>query len=104
MGGWHGRGRREQPQPRGFLGRILGAFSGSDEGEASERAAPAAAGAATPGLLNLRRMRVDDVAVPKAEIVAAPVTATLPELVEMFREHGFSRIPVLRGTLDRCCR
>jgi len=92
---------RDLPQSRGILGRILGAFSGGDEGEAAERAEAAPAGpAGAPGLLNLRRMRVDDVAVPKAEIVAAPVTATLPDLVEMFREHGFSRIPGFRGTLD----
>ena len=32
--------------------------------------------------------------------VAAPVAATLPELVDMFREHGFSRMPVYRGGLD----
>ncbi|WP_199259338.1 CBS domain-containing protein [Paracoccus binzhouensis] len=94
---------RDLPQSRGFLGRILGAFAAGDEAEtAAERQekAPAAAPAGVPGMVNLRRMRVDDVAIPKAEIVAAPVTATLPELVEMFREHGFSRIPVFRGTLD----
>lgn len=92
---------RDLPQSRGFLGRILGAFSGGDEsdaGERSDRPAPGPVGA--PGLLNLRRMRVDDVAVPKAEIVAASVSATLPELVEMFREHGFSRMPVFRDTMD----
>ncbi|GLK65917.1 CBS domain-containing protein [Paracoccus kondratievae] len=94
---------REQPQSRGFLGRILGAFGGSEpETEGADQhengQAPALAGG--PAVANLRRMRVDDVAVPKAEIAAAPVTATLPELVEMFREHGFSRIPVFRGTLD----
>ncbi|MDO5606300.1 MAG: hemolysin family protein [Paracoccus sp. (in: a-proteobacteria)] len=55
---------------------------------------------AAPGMVNLRRMRVDDVAIPKVEIAAAPLTATLDELVEMFREHGFSRLPVFRGTLD----
>lgn len=94
---------RDTPQQRGFLGRILGAFSGGDESEGAERAdraAPATSGGGTPGLLNLRRMRIDDVAVPKAEIIAAPVSISLPELVEMFREHGFSRMPVFRGTLD----
>ena len=93
---------REQPQSRGLLGRILGAFGGGEaeaEPGAEGRAGPSGGGDA-PGILNLRRMRVDDVAVPKAEIVAAPVTATLPELVGMFREHGFSRIPVYRGSLD----
>ncbi|AUH66079.1 magnesium/cobalt efflux protein [Paracoccus zhejiangensis] len=51
-------------------------------------------------MVNLRRMRVDDVAIPKVEIVAAPSNISLDDLVEMFREHGFSRIPVFRGTLD----
>lgn len=91
---------RDLPASRGFLGRLLGAFShdsaeAAENGDAHRPAAPVA-----PGMVNLRRLRVDDVAVPKAEIVAAPVTSTLEELVEMFREHGFSRIPVFRGTLD----
>ena len=51
-------------------------------------------------MLNLRRMRVHDVAIPKAEIIAAPLNISLEDLVTMFREHGFTRIPVFRGTLD----
>ena len=96
---------RDLPQSRGFLGRILDAFGGgngeaeSETPEAGDKGASLPA-SGVPGMVNLRRMRVDDVAIPKAEIVAAPVTATLPELVEMFSEHGFSRIPVFRGTLD----
>jgi len=90
---------RDLPASRGFLGRLFGAFSGNDEnGDGNGQAGlpePLA-----PGLVNLRRMRVDDVAIPKVEIVAAPVTASLEELIEMFREHGLSRIPVFRGTLD----
>ena len=39
-------------------------------------------------------------AIPKVEIIAAPLNVTLDDLVTMFREHGFSRIPVFRGTLD----
>jgi magnesium and cobalt transporter len=45
-------------------------------------------------------MRVDDVAVPKAEIVAVPLDIGKDELVQVFREHGFSRVPVYKGTLD----
>lgn len=48
----------------------------------------------------MRRMRVDDVAIPKAEIVAVPLDIGKDELVEVFREHGFSRVPVYKGTLD----
>ena len=94
---------RDLPQSRGFLGRILGAFSGGEAepppADTDDKGASLPA-TAVPGMVNLRRMRVDDVAIPKAEIVAAPITATLAELVEMFGEHGFSRIPVFRGTLD----
>lgn len=55
---------------------------------------------ALPGISNLRRLRVDDVAIPKVEIVAVPITIGRDELAEVFREHGFSRIPVYKGTLD----
>ena len=53
-----------------------------------------------PGIGNLRRLRVDDVAVPKVEIVAVPLDIGKDDLVEVFREHGFSRVPVYKGTLD----
>jgi len=87
-----------EPAGRGFLGRLFSAFSsGSDETGAS--AAPAVP-AASAGLGVLRRMRVDDVAIPKAEIVAVPLDIGKDELVAVFREHGFSRLPVYKGTPD----
>jgi magnesium and cobalt transporter len=52
------------------------------------------------GMLNLRRMRVEDVAIPKPDIVAVPVTITKDELVEVFRDSGMTRIPVYDRTLD----
>ncbi|WBU57933.1 hemolysin family protein [Paracoccus sediminicola] len=91
---------RDLPTSRGsFFGRLLGAFGGGEEDDEIPDAHRAPQPVA-PGMVNLRRMRVDDVAIPKVEIVAAPVTSKLEELVEMFREHGFSRVPVFRGTLD----
>jgi magnesium and cobalt transporter len=53
-----------------------------------------------PGMLNLRRMRVDDVAVPKVEITAVPSDIKKDELVKVFRESGNTRLPVYKGTLD----
>ncbi|MEE2861880.1 MAG: transporter associated domain-containing protein [Paracoccus sp. (in: a-proteobacteria)] len=89
----------EPPSPRGFFGRVFHALTGAeDQDEAEGESERHVAGA--PGLVNLRRMRVDDVAIPKVEIIAAPLNVTLDDLVTMFREHGFSRIPVFRGTLD----
>ncbi|WP_265499974.1 transporter associated domain-containing protein [Paracoccus beibuensis] len=87
----------EPPSTRGFFGRVFHALTGSED-EAAGEGSRHVAGA--PGLVNLRRMRVDDVAIPKVEIIAAPLNVTLDDLVTMFREHGFSRIPVFRGTLD----
>ena len=52
------------------------------------------------GMINLRRMRVEDVAIPKAEIVAVPDTITRDDLVKVFRESGLTRLPVYTGTLD----
>ncbi|MFM7334653.1 MAG: transporter associated domain-containing protein [Tabrizicola sp.] len=83
---------------RGFLGRLFSAFSPSADSAAPE-AAPGAT-ALPQGLHALRRMRVDDVAIPKAEVIAVPLDIGKDELVEVFREHGFSRVPVYKGTLD----
>ncbi|MCB2110955.1 MAG: HlyC/CorC family transporter [Defluviimonas sp.] len=89
---------------RGFLGRIFNAFAPGDSdigpadgGTAARSPVPATI---THGIGNLRRMRVEDVAIPKAEIVAVPVTARLDDLVTQFRDSGFSRLPVFKGTLD----
>ena len=83
---------------RGFFGRLLSAFSPASDA-ASPEATPGSS-AAPQGLHALRRMRVDDVAIPKAEIVAVPQDIGKDELVEVFRQHGFSRVPVYKGTLD----
>jgi len=87
----------DTPQ-RGFFGRLLSAFSPGTEAQATS--APETAQSGSPGLGALRRMRVDDVAIPKAEIVAVPLDIGKDDLVEVFREHGFSRVPVYKGTLD----
>ena len=82
---------------RGFFGRLLSAFSPGSAEPAAQTSGPPAS---TPGLHALRRMRVDDVAIPKADITAVPLDIGLADLVEVFREHGFSRVPVYKGTLD----
>lgn len=45
-------------------------------------------------------LRVDDVMVPRADIVAVEKTATLKELSKAFRDAGHSRLPVFEETLD----
>ncbi len=94
---------RRAPDPedngqRGLFGRLIGAFNPSDsEDEARARDSRVVA----LGLASLRRLRLEDVAVPKAEIVAVPVDIDRAELIATFRESGFSRLPVFEETLDR---
>ncbi len=92
---------QEDGQSRGFLTRIFEALSPSDNTlETSRDTGHSAAGLSVPGMLNLRRMRVEDVAIPKADIVAVPVTISKEDLVKVFRENGLTRMPVFEGTLD----
>ncbi|WP_050525388.1 hemolysin family protein [Pseudorhodobacter aquimaris] len=92
----------DEPPQRGFFGRIFDALSPQDsspEGEEQPVQSPIRPASGT-GMANLRKLRVDDVAVPKVEITAVPVTIGKEELVEVFRENGFSRMPVYKDTLD----
>lgn len=92
-----------EPAARSFLGRIFKTLGpqASDPEDGPDSMMEAATAAHAPSILNLRRKTVDDVAVNKADIVAVPVNVGLPELVEVFREHGYSRLPVHRGNLDQ---
>ncbi len=88
------------PQPRSLWARLLGRISSHDD-PLEEVETPASPDKIIrPGMLNLRRMRVEDVAIPKPDIVSAPITATKEELVEIFRESGLTRMPIFEGTLD----
>ncbi len=93
----------DEPARRGFFGRLMEAFSPAGPGAAdapSQAASPVVPVVATHGMSNLRRLRVDDVAIPKVEIVAVALDIGKEALVEVFRKHGFSRVPVYKGTLD----
>jgi magnesium and cobalt transporter len=95
----------DEDDTRGFFGRLFGkaATSAPSPADPPAQATPLQGTAAhppLPGLSNLRRLRVDDVAIPKAEIVAVPLTISRDDLVEVFRAQGFSRLPVYKGTAD----
>ena len=51
-------------------------------------------------IIKLRECRVGDCMVPRAEIVAIDVNDPVKELIDVMAAHGYSRIPVYRGTLD----
>lgn len=51
-------------------------------------------------LLHFGERDAGDVAVPRADIIAIPETASFRELTALFVEAGHSRLPVYRDTLD----
>ncbi len=51
-------------------------------------------------LLHFSETRVDDVMVPRSDILGIADTASFPECVAAFAESGHSRMPVYKDTLD----
>ena len=90
----------EDAPPNGFFRRIIGALSPSDSDGDERSKANNSQTDITPGMLNLSRLVVEDVMVPKAEIISAPATITKDELVQVFRDSGLTRLPVFQDTLD----
>lgn len=93
-------GESSEAGQRGFFGRLLSAFSPADAPAGTEGGQAAGAPVQLPGLANLRKLRVDDVAIPKVDIAAVPLDIGKDDLVSVFRQQGFSRLPVYKGTLD----
>lgn len=91
---------------KGALRRLTGLFSSGETASSDQPQGPApnptpAVPEAMPrGMANLRRMRVEDVAIPRIEVVAVPSEIELDELIETFRESGNTRLPVYDGTID----
>jgi magnesium and cobalt transporter len=84
----------------GFLSRLTAVFRPSPVDIIETDQNPARSSSAAHGMVNLRRMRVEDVAIPKAEIEAVSKQTEIEDLVQKFRQTGFTRLPVYAGTLD----
>lgn len=84
---------------RSFFSRIFG--RDTSDADPLPRTASGRARGPSLNLRNLRRMRVDDVSVPRADIVAISEDATLDEVVAVFQESTLSRLPVYSETLDQ---
>ena len=99
----HGAHDGDDENSRGFLGRLFGALGGAEANADDEFGSSSMVSAEASGkgsLANLTRMRVEDVMIPKVEIVAVPTDIKKDDLVEVFRDSGLSRLPVYKGTLD----
>ena len=91
---------RDKTLKTGLFSRMFGALAPVDTEIHTGDAPQVTPRVGAPGMMNLRSMRVEDVAIPSADIVSVPLTTTLEELVEVFKESGLTRIPVYEGTLD----
>lgn len=97
------RGAQQDEQDKsysrpGFFARLLGAFSPPEQEETTGHTVEVSPG--SPGIANLSKLRVDDVMIPKVDVVAVPMTISAGELVDVFRDSGYTRLPVFDGTLD----
>lgn len=95
------------PSPgQSFFGRLTAALSRSSESDVSaDAASDQQTNTSSPAELRLRiaefeQMRVEDVMIPRAEIVSVEEQTTLAELVRLFADTTHSRLPVYRETLD----
>lgn len=99
-------GEDDSPARPGFLTRLF-RREPSEAGPAEPvetRDNAAAQAGASEMILNvrrIRRMRVDDVSVPRAEIVAVSEEASLDDLAAVFQASAMTRLPVYAGTLDQ---
>jgi magnesium and cobalt transporter len=90
---------------RGFFTRLFGnttSANGQENGQANGINLKSNGHFLSPvgGMANLNRVRVEDVAVPRADIISVAQDAQLDALVSKFRESGLTRLPVFNETLD----
>ncbi len=94
----------EKTGQRGFWGRLADVLTThapvSNASEDKSNGNAAGTEPRLPGIVNLRQLRVEDVAVPKADIISVPTNVKKDDLVDVFRKSGLSRLPVFKGTMD----
>ena len=100
----HDDEQTSKPEPvksdTGFFSRVVSALSPTQDVPAAPLEVASAVRGQPHGMINLRRMRIEDVAIPKADIVCVPLNASKDELLAVFKESGLTRLPVYNGTLD----
>jgi CBS domain containing-hemolysin-like protein len=105
------RGDRQQPARQSLFDRIRAAFglggaSIRDDIEdalattSTEADLSAQERAMLKNVLDLHEVRVEDLMVPRADIIGIAIDATLSEVLSVFRTAGHSRLPVHGDTLD----
>ena len=52
------------------------------------------------GRLHLNAQRVDDVAIPRTDIIGLPIDSSMADVINAFKSSGYSRLPLYNETLD----
>jgi CBS domain containing-hemolysin-like protein len=104
---------RAEPEKSGLIKRLADRLRGRNTAtlredltdalsvtESSGEAFTDAERAMLNNILRLREVRVEDVLIPRSEIIAVEIGTTLGELLELFESAGHSRMPVYAESLD----
>jgi CBS domain containing-hemolysin-like protein len=88
-----------------ILSRLTSALSRNSGGDDPDPLPSGVTSTPSPAEIRLRinefeRMRVEDVMIPRAEIVAVDEETDLQDLIRLFAETTHSRLPIYRETLD----
>lgn len=94
----HSAQPENEKEPVGFFKRLF-AGAGADDADTAKPSDKEEVLHAT-SLKILSNIRVDDVAIPRADIVATPIDLKLEELLKVFKDSGHSRLPVYKDALD----
>lgn len=94
-------GDPDSPARSTFFARLFRRDAFDPDAQAGGGVAATGAQEMLVNLRNMRDMRVDDVSVPRADIVAAPQSASIADLVETFQTSTLSRLPVYSESLDQ---
>ncbi len=84
----------------GFFRRLVSAMNPNENEEGESGSSGTSPQLTAVGLGNLLIKRVEDVAIPRADIVAISSASDLDALLTVFRDSGLTRLPVFDDTLD----
>jgi magnesium and cobalt transporter len=51
-------------------------------------------------VLNMQELTVEDVAIPRADMIGASINDSFQQILDLYRKTGFSKIPIYGDTLD----
>ncbi len=85
---------QEDPEPKqGFLSRLFGNGESPETNTTQQEAARV-------GMRRLNNLRIEDVMIPRANIISVALDTPMATLVKDFRNSGFSRLPIYKENLD----